>query len=135
MGAKGFGNAVIDGNDESELLALCQAATADSTTWPGGCDIAGLATGLTNKFPGQTWLKQAYPGDGAGQQSAVNKHFTGLASYGSPSVFPLYGQVNWGTMVRMYADMAVNPWVISKVWFYDAGDPMFVEERRVQHVR
>ena len=129
MGAKGFGNVVINGNDEAALLLKCQTATADITTWPGGCDIGGLASGLTSHFPGQTWLKQVYPGDAAGQQGAVNKQLTGLASYGSPSVFPLYGQVDhWGTMVRMYADMAVNPWVISKVWFYDAGDPMFVED-------
>lgn len=129
MGAKGFGNVVIDGNDEAELLAKCQGYTPDSTTWPNGCDLAGFVAAMKAQFPGQNWVKSVYDGTDVGKQSAVNQQLYGLFKYGSPSVIPLYGQVDhWGTMVRMYADMAVNPWVISKVWFYDAGDPLFVED-------
>jgi len=129
MGAKGYGNVVIDGDDEAQLLAKCQAATPDSTTWPNGCDLAGFVSAMTAHFPGQSWVKSIYAGDHAGQQAAVNQQVSALVNYRSPVIVPLYGQVDhWATIVRMYADIAVNPWVISKVWFYDAGDPLFVED-------
>lgn len=129
MGAKGFGNVVINGNDEAALLKRCQDNTADTTTWPNGCDLGGFATGMTAHWPGQYWLAVKKDGTDAGQTLAVNTQVTGLSVYGSPSVVPLYGQVDhWAAMFRMRADKAVNPWIVSKVWFYDASDPLFVED-------
>lgn len=129
MGAKGFGNVVIDGDDEADLLTKCKSFSPPGTTWPNACDLSGFVAGMKAKFPGQNWVKSVSDGTDSGKQQAVNTQLYGLQHYGSPALVPLYGQVDhWGAMVRMYADMAVNPWVISKVWFYDAGDPLFVED-------
>lgn len=128
MAVKGFSNAVIDPKHENELLVKCQLFSPPGTTWPDKCDVLGLATALTDMFPG-SWIKSSWPGTDAGQLAAVNEQLFGMKNYGTPLIVPLYGQIDhWGTVVKIRADMAVNPWLISKVSFYDSGDPVKIED-------
>lgn len=125
MAVKGFSNTVIEDKHENELLEMCKLYSPPGTSWPDSCDILGLAKALTDMFPGN-WVKSTWPGTDAGQQAAMNVQLTGMSVYKSPSIVPLYGQVDhWGTVIKIRADKAVNPWLISRVWFYDAGDPVF----------
>lgn len=132
MAVKGFSNEPIDKNNvnkhEGDLLAMCKLYSPPGTTWPDGCDISGLAKALTDMFPGN-WVKTSYPGTDAGQQAAVNTQLTGMSIYKSPSIVPIYGQVDhWVTITKINADKAVNPWLIKKVYFYDSGDPLQIED-------
>jgi hypothetical protein len=120
MGAKFYGNKNVAGM-EASLLATCQSKTQAGSTWPEGCDFAGLTSTLNSTFA-EHWIQGVY--DDASQGNAINAQISGLRDYHSPLIAPLYGQADhWVTAYEMSVDSTT--FALQNVKFFDGGSNAF----------
>lgn len=124
MAAKFYANAQVmtDGIEEA-LLNACKNQSTPGTAWPEGCNFGGLIK-MMNAQPdfGKNWLPLDYPTTSQNmiqqQKAAIDTQLHGLRMFKSPSIVPIYGQVDhWVTIHEIVTD---NNGSISVVKFLDA---------------
>lgn len=125
MGAKFYNPNVSVVGQEQALYVSCVSNSNAGNTWPGGCDLKGIANALAAKFPSQVWTYEAFPKGSdpqAAQKMAINRMIDGLSVYKSPALVPLYGKTDhWATVFEVKADKATTPYTLNSVKFFDSG--------------
>lgn len=125
MGGKFFTNApVADPSMEATLLNACIAYSTPNTAWPEGCNFEGLVK-MMNAQPnfGKNWGEYVFHVTNEGEQlmkqsAAITQQLKGLTEHKSPSIAPVYGQVDhWVTVHQIETKPDGS---IKYVFFFDA---------------
>lgn len=118
--ANGYGCSPVAGIDEPLLLMKCQAKTSLNTVFAEQCDLYGGAMAASQHFA-QSWIVSSTTDLG----QSLWTQASGMATYGSPLVVPLYGaKTRWGTVYEMTADVSLQNKIesIASVTFFDANE-------------